>query len=315
MKYSELLYCFSIWEEAYAFFNDRFFTFSPYIFKYDDMVKGKKKTVCRTSNKFEKVENNNNNILNNDEEKKKKKTSDKLRNNDNVESTNNINSEQDYSDMYPSSSNENIKRNKEEINIDKYDQIEKFEKLKKKYNKTNNYDKRNINIYRRCISTPNLTRKKTKLMKENKSFTCTHTCYDYPNTLKGTNSTYSHELYRGPKYVIDSTVSEKSFLESSQIVSNSCTNQSVGSFKFDEYDEYSSPSFIFNQSNDDDRTKSIILVINNETNEDNIKEYNKFLKTSHSLYCLNDNFNKTKKFKIKKSNSTYFNDKNISLYF
>ncbi|SOV73931.1 hypothetical protein, putative [Plasmodium sp. gorilla clade G3] len=284
--------------------------------KYDDMVKGKKKTVGRTSNKFEKVENNNNNILNNDEEKNKK-TSDRLENNDNMESTNNINSELDYSDIYPSSSDENIKRNKEEIeiDIDKYDQIEKFEKLKKKYHKTNNYDKRNINIYRRCTSIPNFTRKKTMVMKKNKSFPCPHTCYDYTNTLKETKFTYSYELYSGPKYVIDSTVSEKSFLETSQIVSNSCTNQSVDSFKFDEGNGYSSSSYKFNQSNEDDRTKSIILVINNETNKNEKNEYNKILKTSYSLYCLNDNFNKTKKFKIKKSNSTYFNDKNISLYF
>ncbi|SOV75892.1 hypothetical protein PRG01_0316300 [Plasmodium reichenowi] len=294
MKYSELFYCFSIWEEAY---------------KYDDMVKGKKKTVGRTSNQFEKVEYNNNNILNNDEEKEEK-TSDKLINNNNVESTNNTNSEQDYSDMYPSSSDENIKRNKEELNIDKYDQIEKFEKLKKIYNKTNNYDNRNMNmnIYRRCTSTPNMTRKKRMVMKKNKSFPC-------PNTLKETNFTYSYELYSAPKYVIDSTVSEKSFFESSQIVSNSCTNQSGGSFKFYEYNGYSSSSYKFNQSNEDDRTKNIILIINNETNNNEIKENNKILKTSRSLYFLNNNFNKTEKFKIKKSNSTYFNDKNISLYF
>ncbi|ETW45209.1 hypothetical protein PFNF135_00537 [Plasmodium falciparum NF135/5.C10] len=279
------------------------------------MVKGKNKTVGRTSNKFEKVEYNNNNILNNDEEKEKK-TSDKLINNNNVESTNNINSEQDYSDMYPSSRDENIKRNEEEINIDnKYDRIEKFEKLKKIYNKTNNYDKRNMNIYRRSTSTPNMTRKKRMVMKKNKSFPYPHTGYNYPNSLKETNFIYSYELYSGPKYVIDSTASEKSFLESSQIVSNSCTNQSGGSFKFDEYNGYSSSSYKFNQSNEDDRTKNIILITNNETNKNEIKENNKILKTSHSLYCLNNNFNKTEKCKIKKSNSTYFNDKNISLYF
>ncbi|SOV20873.1 hypothetical protein, putative [Plasmodium sp. DRC-Itaito] len=264
--------------------------------KYDDMVKGKKKGVGRTSNKFENVENKNNNILNND----------------NVESTNNINSEQDYSDMDSFSSDENIKRNKEEINIDKYNQIENFDN----FEKVKNYNKTNINIYRRYISTPNLTRKKTMLIKKNKSFPCSHTCYDYlNNTLKGTHFTYTHELHSGPKYVIDSTVSEKSFLETSQIVSNSCTNQSMGSFKLDECNGYSSSSFKFNQSNEDDGTKSIRLVIENETNNNEIKEYNKIIKTSHSLYCLNDNFNKTKKFKIKKSNSTYFNDKNISLCF
>ncbi|KYO03243.1 hypothetical protein PGSY75_0312900 [Plasmodium gaboni] len=284
MKYSELLYCFSIWEEVY---------------KYDDMVKGKKKSVGRTSNKFENVENKNNNILNND----------------NVESINNINSEQDYSDMDSFSSDENIKRNKEEINIDKYNQIENFDYFDN-FEKVKNYNKTNINIYRRYMSTPNLTRKKTMLIKKNKSFPCSHTCYDYlNNTLKGTHFTYTHELHSGPKYVIDSTVSEKSFLETSQIVSNSCTNQSMGSFKFDECNGYSSSSFKFNQSNEDDGTKSIRLVIENETNNNEIKEYNKIIKTSHSLYCLNDNFNKTKKFKIKKSNSTYFNDKNISLCF
>ncbi|SOV10864.1 hypothetical protein PADL01_0311700 [Plasmodium sp. gorilla clade G2] len=284
MKYSELLYCFSIWEEVY---------------KYDDMVKGKKKSVGKTSNKFENVENKNNNILNND----------------NMESTNNINSEQDYSDMDPFSSDENIKRNKEEIDIDKYNQIENYDYFDN-FEKLKNHNKTNIHIYRRCISTPNLTRKKTMVIKKNKSFPCSHISYDYlNNTLKGTDFTYTHELHSGPKYVIDSTVSEKSFLETSQIVSNSCTNQSMGSFKFDECNGYSSSSFKFNQSNEDDGTKSIRLVLENETNNKEIKEYNKIIKTSHSLYCLNDNFNKTKKFKIKKSNSTYFNDKNISLCF
>ncbi|ETW45707.1 hypothetical protein PFMALIP_06244 [Plasmodium falciparum MaliPS096_E11] len=281
------------------------------------MVKGKNKTVGRTSNKFEKVEYNNNNILNNDEEKEKK-TSDKLINNNNVESTNNINSEQDYSDMYPSSRDENIKRNEEEINIDnKYDRIEKFEKLKKIYNKTNNYDKRNMNIYRRSTSTPNMTRKKRMVMKKNKSFPYPHTGYNYPNSLKETNFIYSYELYSGPKYVIDSTASEKSFLESSQIVSNSCTNQSGV------MDIHLLPTNLTNRTktterrrqNEDDRSKNIILITNNETNKNEIKENNKILKTSHSLYCLNNNFNKTEKCKIKKSNSTYFNDKNISLYF